>query len=78
MKTSKEFFIDNPDELWIHNTFGTCIFSGGKKYMYLPYWIEVDIESNHAIVHKLGELPLELKKLIEEFRYEDHNRPSDR
>lgn len=69
MRLGKEFFIDNQDELWIHNTYGTCIFSGDKKYMFLPYWLEVDIESGHVIVHKLGDIPDELKKLIEEFCY---------
>jgi len=35
-----------------------------KKYFYLPYWLEV-VDDQTVIMHKLGDLPKDLKEAIE-------------
>jgi len=49
---------------------GTQLVSGNKTYCFLPFWFEKITEDNIFKIHRLGELPEELKHLINYFREE--------
>ena len=69
MKDVKYKFTDK--ELQIFEHLGTVVCSGSKKYYFLPFWIEKDDSDDYFKMHKLGNLPEDLKKLIEDHRIID-------
>lgn len=58
----------------VYEEFGSVIYNGGKKYMFLPAWLELDPELSkdgiHTVkIHSLGSLPEELVDLIKSFKF---------
>lgn len=47
--------------------FGTIVYDEGVKYMYFPYWVE-EMEEDVFQLHKLDNLPENIKSKIEFFR----------
>ena len=71
----KEKVLFNRQNLCLHEQFGTNIVDGSKRYMFLPMWIEINndklMNEDSLLIgqmHSLGELPEELKKLINDFK----------
>lgn len=68
-----DYLFDKKD-LTLHESMGSVIKNGRKKYMYLPVWIEVDDDEEYyeatgfykCKVHRLGNLPKELDGLIKQ------------
>lgn len=75
----KKEMIASDRDLTIHNNFGSVVSDcTGRKYMYLPYWIEIvqpdpnskedmlisELDMHKIKLHKLGDLPVELQKMI--------------
>lgn len=76
METKKMLF--KSGNLDLHNQYGSVIQNGNKRYMYLPYWIEVDTLSafeltgtTEGFIHPLNSIPDNLKRLIKDFRISD-------
>lgn len=73
MRTRKEIKFNPEQDLWMHSTFGTCVFIGDTKYMYLPYWVKIDVNTGIGSLERLDNLPKELTEYIKKFCYEQED-----
>lgn len=59
----------NQDSIDLFESLGTII-NDDTEYLFLPFWLE-KIDEDEYILHRLGNLPNKLKKLIKEFRLDN-------
>lgn len=84
MKNKLYTFLLRKMDLEIHGHMGVIVTdASGKRYMYLPFWIEVDNDQYldatdgqmiEVKFHDFQKLPKDLKNYIKETRY--NNEPS--
>ena len=62
----------NQANLELFQNLGSIIYSSqDKKYIFLPFWIEI-IDGETIVMHKLGNLPKDLEKAITGLRDEEN------
>lgn len=60
------------EQIEIFENLGAIITtSENKSFMFLPYWIEETERESIYNLHRLGDVPLELKEIIKSIRGED-------